>query len=130
MDWSKYGEWRHPIEWWQIKLVEYMKVKHPEKLEFNPKVISLTDESIVFGMRNHSGHLNLTKKLIMDTLKERDPNKECDKRFDELYSEIETAIIHWSNDGTQTAGTLTREIIQILKDKRIKTITFVQRKDD
>jgi hypothetical protein len=32
-----------------------------------------------------------------------------------LYQEIETAIIRWSNDGTKTAGTLTREIMELIK---------------
>lgn len=32
-----------------------------------------------------------------------------------LYSEIESLIIHWSNDGTQTAGSLTREIMKLIK---------------
>jgi hypothetical protein len=32
-----------------------------------------------------------------------------------LYSEIEHAIILWSNDGTKTAGTLTREIMELIK---------------
>ena len=36
-----------------------------------------------------------------------------DKR--DLYKDIESAIINWSNDGTQTAGTLTREIIQLIE---------------
>ena len=31
-----------------------------------------------------------------------------------LYSEIEREIIMWSNDGTQTAGTLTRTIMELL----------------
>lgn len=33
-----------------------------------------------------------------------------------LYSQIEHAIISWSNDGTKTAGTLTREIINIINN--------------
>ena len=33
---------------------------------------------------------------------------------DKLYSEIEQEIIRWSNDGTQTAGTLTRTIMKLL----------------
>lgn len=35
---------------------------------------------------------------------------------EELYQLIENAIIKWSNDGTKTAGTLTREIMKIIKD--------------
>ncbi len=37
-----------------------------------------------------------------------------------LYSEIETTIIRWNIDGTKTAGSLTREILGIIKrDERI-----------
>ena len=32
-----------------------------------------------------------------------------------LYQEIETAIIRWNNDGTKTAGFLTREIMDIIQ---------------
>lgn len=33
-----------------------------------------------------------------------------------LYSDIESAIIGWTIDGTKTAGSLTREIMDILKN--------------
>jgi hypothetical protein len=36
---------------------------------------------------------------------------------EELYSEIEWLIISWNNDGTKTAGHLTRQIIEQLKKK-------------
>ena len=35
----------------------------------------------------------------------------------ELYSDIEDLIIRWSNDGTKTAGTLTRQIVELIKNK-------------
>jgi len=34
-----------------------------------------------------------------------------------LYSEIEHLIIKWSLDGTKTAGSLTRQIMVLLKEK-------------
>lgn len=36
---------------------------------------------------------------------------------DKLYSAIENAIIKWVIDGTKTAGSLTREIMLILKQQ-------------
>lgn len=33
----------------------------------------------------------------------------------EIYNEIENLIIRWNNDGTQTAGVLTRQIMGLLK---------------
>lgn len=32
-----------------------------------------------------------------------------------LYSDIEDLVIRWSNDGTKTAGHLTRQIITLIK---------------
>jgi len=37
-----------------------------------------------------------------------------------LYSQIEDLIISWSNDGTKTAGTLTRKIMKLLEKKEEK----------
>ena len=34
-----------------------------------------------------------------------------------LYSKIENSIISWSIDGTQTAGSLTREIMELIKER-------------
>jgi hypothetical protein len=33
----------------------------------------------------------------------------------ELYSEIETLVTVWGNDGTKTAGSLTRQIMELLE---------------
>ena len=41
-----------------------------------------------------------------------------DKR--DLYKDIESAIINWSNDGTQTAGTLTREIMELIRKHKVE----------
>ena len=41
---------------------------------------------------------------------------------DKLYSEIEGLIIEWSNDGTKTAGYLTRQIMKLLSDDNKNTI--------
>ena len=38
-----------------------------------------------------------------------------DETNKELYSEIENLIIRWNNDGTKTAGSLTREIMSLIK---------------
>jgi len=36
----------------------------------------------------------------------------------ELYSEIEYLIIMWSNDGTKTAGSLTRDIMKLITQNK------------
>jgi len=43
---------------------------------------------------------------------------------DELYSAVEAAIIRWSLDGTKTAGSLTREIISIIKHYEMEKDVF------
>jgi len=35
-----------------------------------------------------------------------------------LYSEIEYLIIMWRNDGTKTAGSLTREIMKLINENK------------
>lgn len=44
----------------------------------------------------------------------------------ELYSDIENLIIRWSNDGTKTAGSLTRDIMKLveaeIRDKKIENL--------
>ena len=40
-----------------------------------------------------------------------------DETEKDLYSKIESSIISWSIDGTQTAGTLTREIMELIKER-------------
>jgi anti-anti-sigma regulatory factor len=40
----------------------------------------------------------------------------------ELYSEIEDLIIRWSNDGTKTAGSLTRQIMETLSQQKHKYV--------
>lgn len=37
-----------------------------------------------------------------------------------LYQKIEIAIIEWSNDGTKTAGSLTREIMDLIHDNKVQ----------
>lgn len=41
-----------------------------------------------------------------------------------LYSDIEYLIIRWSNDGTKTAVTLTREIMKLL-NKKFKYLKYI-----
>lgn len=37
-----------------------------------------------------------------------------------LYQEIESQIISWSNDGTKTAGHLTRKIMKLIEEEKKK----------
>jgi len=42
-----------------------------------------------------------------------------DKR--DLYKDIESAIIGWNNDGTRTAGELTREIMELVERHHLQS---------
>ena len=39
-----------------------------------------------------------------------------------LYQEIESQIMRWANDGTKTAGSLTREIMKLVEEERKREI--------
>ena len=39
----------------------------------------------------------------------------------DLYSKIETIIIRWSNDGTLTAGELTREVMELVEKHHLQS---------
>lgn len=47
-----------------------------------------------------------------------------------LYQEVENAIIRWNNDGTKTAGSLTREIMEMLKTETWEEIEEEYQKDE
>jgi hypothetical protein len=47
-----------------------------------------------------------------------------------LYREIEDKIIKWSNDGTKTAGSLTREIMSLLETETWEEIEEEYSKDE
>ena len=48
----------------------------------------------------------------------------------ELYSDIEDLIIRWSNDGTKTAGHLTRQIMETLITQKHKYVIIDLRNMD
>ncbi len=56
--------------------------------------------------------------------------KEMKEHQIKLYREIETAIINWNNDGTKTAGTLTREIMSMLETESWEEIEEEYQKDE
>jgi translation elongation factor EF-1beta len=51
-------------EVWQSKLIEHIKNTQPEKLKFNPTIIEVKDDEIIFGMEKHMGRLVLSKKEL------------------------------------------------------------------
>ena len=63
---TRYGKHNQPKEWYQRKLVEYLKVNNPEKLMFNPIVIEIQNDQLTFGMKKHYGRLVMSLKTIED----------------------------------------------------------------
>jgi hypothetical protein len=51
-------------------------------------------------------------------LKEIDENL-VNNKTNQLYSEIETLIMMWNNDGTKTAGSLTRDIMKVINQNEL-----------
>jgi hypothetical protein len=47
-----------------------------------------------------------------------------------LYRKVEDTIIRWNNDGTKTAGSLTREIMEMLKTETWEEIEEEYMKDE
>lgn len=73
MNWSEYGKCRHPKEWWQNKLIQWMESVHKDKLKWNPKIVEVRETDIVFDMEKHHGILIISKKTL---LKDNDsPNR-------------------------------------------------------
>lgn len=62
-------KWLNPKKWWEIKLIKWLKLKHPEKLSFDPKILNITGTHIEFGMKKHFGILLISKERILNDLK-------------------------------------------------------------
>ena len=71
--------------------------------------IYITEEEVKSNNNDHDLGI-LSRKKFFD-LKLKEPSSEDD----ELYSQIENAIIKWSIEETETAGSLTREIMKLIK---------------
>ncbi len=52
------------IEEYQVKLINYLRKTDPDKLKFNPQVIDIKDDYIIFGMNKHIGRLTIKKIKI------------------------------------------------------------------
>lgn len=63
---TKYGKHNQPLQWYQKKLIEYLKTNNPDKLKFNPKILEIKNEQIIFGMEKHHGRLTISLKTLDD----------------------------------------------------------------
>lgn len=55
-------------EQYQVLLIEYLKKTNPDKLNFNPTFIEITDGRLRFGMAKHYGVLCVDLWIVMKTL--------------------------------------------------------------
>ena len=47
--------------------LKWMSEKHPEKMDFNPRIVSYNDEYLEFGMKKHYGVLSIpSERLLKD----------------------------------------------------------------
>lgn len=60
----------------------------------------------------NSSESSLYRECILEKISSSDGGKK------NLYSDIEHLIIIWNNDGTRTAGSLAREIMDLLKNQK------------
>ena len=86
----------------------------PEDI-WNKEIQDKIKEHIKSVSKNQSSEEILETELMAKKYTEEDMwNNDGTK---DLYSKIENLIIIWNIDGTKTAGTLTRQIMELLNNK-------------
>ena len=51
------------------KFHKWMKLYHPDKIQFNPTVIEIKEGKIIFGMYKHMGRLSISiEKILYDKI--------------------------------------------------------------
>lgn len=66
--WKKYGQWRHPLAWWQNALYTYLKKHDPAKFNSHPTVIEVNEFNVKYQVENADNIFTLNKKDISDFL--------------------------------------------------------------
>jgi hypothetical protein len=53
-----------------FNFIKWMKLYHPNKIQFNPTVIEIKEGKIIFGMYKHVGRLSISiEKINLDLKK-------------------------------------------------------------
>lgn len=82
-------------------------------LVFSPFIYTLCGMKYTWGQLGWVTLIFTALSIARSYIIRRFFNKKTDKPDDnKLYSEIENLIIIWNNDGSKTAGSLTRQIIK------------------
>jgi hypothetical protein len=87
-------------------------------LVFSPFIYTLCGMEYTWGQLGWVTLIFTALSIARSYVIRRFFNKKTDKPDEnKLYSEIEDLIIRWNNDGTKTAGSLTREIMEEIRTK-------------
>lgn len=90
-------------------------------LIFSPFIYTLCGMKYTWGQLGWVTIIFTALSIVRSYIIRRFFNKKTDKsNEDKLYSDIEHLIIMWDNDGTKTAGSLTRQIIEEIGTKNKK----------
>ena len=54
------------LEELQKMLIKYLTKTNPDKLDFNPRVIEIHEDRVVFGMRKHYGRLYMSIGKLLE----------------------------------------------------------------
>jgi hypothetical protein len=68
MNWTKYGQWRHPILWWHFKLNTYFKKSNPDTLQYNPTVVRVTEFYVMYTLANVTEIQKISKADVIGFL--------------------------------------------------------------
>ena len=67
-EWSKYGQWRHPFQWWEIALTKYLKTTNNLKDAPKLNVIKVLEHEIRYCMKKDKVDRVISKKTIIEVL--------------------------------------------------------------
>ncbi|MFN3299391.1 MAG: hypothetical protein ACK41Z_04280 [Sediminibacterium sp.] len=62
--WEKYGQWRHPEQYWQNYLNRYFEIFEPIKSLLNPKLNLILDQLIMYKFQNSEETYLIQKKEL------------------------------------------------------------------
>ena len=101
-------------------------LNEPTALAFTPYIDDFSDWDVTLndGLEEDLSYLEVADEMKLDDLylEVADEMKlnDLNNLNKELYSKIENLIIDWNNDGTKTAGQLTRKIMSLIVFKNLE----------
>lgn len=62
----KYGKHNRSSEWYLKKLTEYLATHNPDKPKFNPVIIEINDDRMIFGIHRYPASYSINLKTLDD----------------------------------------------------------------